>query len=349
MAELSTAAPDLTPRAAQILQSIVRTYIDTGQPVASGAVSRTGSKGLSAASIRNVMALLEDEGYLSQPHTSAGRLPTEKAFRLFVATLNAGRLLADEIERLRRDLASAGGLADRVERASRILMEMTQEVGIAAAIPDSSQTLDQVELLDLGERRVLMILVTRDKVVRDRVVVLNEQLAQHELTSIRNYINTHFSGWALTQIRTELSLRLEQATAAYDALLRRLNLLLREGLLDLASEAEIHAEGVFNLAGLDLHLTREKLRELFRTLEEKKRILQLLDRFLEQPEGQLGVQVGLGDIHPSMKQLSLIGIRITLPTGLSARFAVLGPVRMNYQRGMSAVLHVSHALRSIPG
>ncbi len=99
--------------------------------------------------------------------------------------------------------------------------------------------------------------------------------------------------------------------------------------------------------GLDLHLTREKLRELFHTLEEKKRILQLLDRFLEQPAGELGVQVGLADVHPSMRELSLIGISITLAGGLSAKIAVLGPMRMNYGKAMSAVYHVGQAFGSL--
>ncbi len=100
--------------------------------------------------------------------------------------------------------------------------------------------------------------------------------------------------------------------------------------------------------GLDLHLTREALRELFHTLEEKKRILQLLDRFLEQPMGEVAVQVGLGDIHPSMRELSLIGVSVSLPGGLAAKMAVLGPMRMDYGRAMSAVYHVGQAFGSLP-
>jgi heat-inducible transcriptional repressor len=107
-------------------------------------------------------------------------------------------------------------------------------------------------------------------------------------------------------------------------------------------------EGASNLVGLDLHLTHERMRELFRALEEKKRILQLLDRFLEHPAGELSVQVGLGDVHPSMQELSLIGLSVKLPGGLYAQVAVLGPVRMNYSKVMSAVLHMGEAFQSIP-
>jgi heat-inducible transcriptional repressor len=110
---------------------------------------------------------------------------------------------------------------------------------------------------------------------------------------------------------------------------------------------EIHFDGAENLIGLDLHLTRERMRELFRALEEKKRILQLLEQFLEQRDGQLAIQVGLSDVHPSMSELSLIGVRFLLPNGLQAHVAVLGPMRMNYSRAVSAVLHVGQAFRSV--
>jgi heat-inducible transcriptional repressor len=107
-------------------------------------------------------------------------------------------------------------------------------------------------------------------------------------------------------------------------------------------------EGASNLIGLDLHLTREKLRELFRALEEKKRLLLLLDQFLEHPSGEVAVRVGLGEAHPSMSELSLIGITVLLPGGLFAKVAVLGPMRMNYQRVISAVMHVGEAIQRFP-
>ena len=106
-------------------------------------------------------------------------------------------------------------------------------------------------------------------------------------------------------------------------------------------------EGASNLVGLDLHLTREKMRELFRALEQKKKILMLLECFLEQPEGEVGIRVGLSELHPSMGELSLIGITVELPSGLSGKVAVLGHMRMNYERVISAVLHVGQAFQSV--
>lgn len=338
----------MTHREQEILHSIVECYIQTGEPVASRTISRHRSGNLSAATIRNVMADLCDSGYLSQPHTSAGRIPTEKAFRSYVQSLARGRVLVKELNRLRKELIQFTTMEARVERSSHMLTEMTHSVGIAAAVPTSSQTLDQIELIPLAGSRVLMIVVTRDRIVRNRVVSVDEHMTQDDLASIRNYINRNFSGWTLSEIHRELTRRLEQQSAAYDTILRRLTVLYSKGLLDIELAPEIHMEGTANLVGLDLQLTRDKLRELFQTLEEKKKILQLLDRFLEQPSGQVGVQVGLSDTHPSLGDLSLIGVSIPLGGGLSARIAVLGPMRMNYGNAMSAVYHVGQAFQSLP-
>ena len=234
----------------------------------------------------------------------------------------------------------------RVERSSQILTEMTNSVGIATSIPTANQILDQIELLTLGERRVLMIVVTTDRNVRQRMVTLDESISQEDLEAIRNYVNRNFNGWALADVSGELSRRLEQESAAYDEILKRLNELHSKGLLDIELSREIHLEGASNLVGMDLHLTREKMRELFRALEQKKRLMHLLDRFMETRDGELAVQVGLGDAHPSMGELSLIGHSILLPSGVRAKVAVLGPTRMNYSKVMSAVLHVGQALQS---
>jgi len=338
----------LTPRAREILHSIVKCYVETGEPVASRTIARSRREPLSPATVRNLMADLDDEGYLEQPHTSAGRVPTQKAFRLYVQSLLAGRLPLLPEERFRSELFEVDSLAGRIERSCHLLTEFTRNVGIAAAIPTAAQTLDRVELLKLADRRVLMIVITRDGTVRDRAVWMNEELSSDELNSLCNYLNRNFSGWALADARRELEARLCEERAAYDAILSRLTELYGKGLLDLDASAEVHLEGASNLVALDLRLTRQRMRELFRALEEKKRILELLDRFLEQPAGQLGVQVGLAEIHPSMEGLALIGVNVLLRGGLRAKIAVLGPLRMKYERIMSAVLHMGSTLERLP-
>lgn len=301
---------------------------------------------MSPASIRNMMADLLDQGFLSQPHTSAGRVPTDKAYQSYAKTLMGSRIVQAELDRLQVEIQRAGPVEARIERSSKLLTEITRNFGIAAAVPTENQTLDQVELLALPDRRVLMVVATRDHMVRNKVITLDDHISQEDLASIRNYINYNFGGWVLSNIHRELKRRFELESAAYDAILRRVSLFYSKGLLDLGLVPEVHMDGAENLIGLDLHITRERMRDLFRTLEEKKRVLQLLERFLEQRDGELSVQVGLSDIHPSMSELSLIGVRLALPNGLEAHVAVVGPMRMNYSRAISAVLHVGQAFKT---
>ncbi len=329
-------------RAQEILYAIVRSYIETGEPLGSRTISKLQNNALSAASIRNVMADLDEAGYLYQPHTSAGRIPTAKAFRFFVNTIPERAMTAAESMRVHERFRDARSMEQRIERSCQMLTELTHNMGIAAAMPTSDQSLEQVEFVALADRRVLMIVATRDGMVHNRVVTLNEAMPQQTLESLRDYINHNFAGWIISDARRELLRRIEEERAAYDAVLQRLTVLYREGLLDVAQHPQVHMEGASNLFGLDLHLTRETMRDLFRALEEKRRIVELLDRFIEE-HGELRVHVGLGDVHPAMSELSLIGLSIPQPGGMLTRIAVLGPMRMNYSRVMTAVRQIGRA------
>lgn len=346
-------------RARTILHTLVETYIRTGEPVGSRSLSRMEGQSLSAATIRNVMADLYDEGYLAQPHTSAGRIPTAKAIQSYVQSLAPRKLSPNAMQRVQSELSRAGSVEQQLELSSHLLTEMTSQMGIAAAIPSLSQTLVKIELVLLADRRVLMVVETTDRHVAQHVVSLEQNVSQDELNSIRNYVNQQFSGWSLPKIQAELNTRLAEERAAYDALLRKLELLYQKGLLRHGPAADLRVDGLANLLVADLHLTRERLRDLVRTLEEKERLLQLLDGYLEQmnqpsPLGNgfanglangLTVQVGLGDAHPAMEDLSLIGINLVLPGGMHTRLAVLGPIRMNYSQALSVVTNLGEVMQ----
>ena len=337
----------LRPREREILLSIVRAYIESGEPLGSRTLSKLNEQKLSAASIRNVMADLADNGYLYQPHTSAGRIPTEKALRLYVSTINTrpepGTHDARLISGLVNELTSFTSVEACIQRTSQVLSEMTSNCGIAAALPGTDQELEHIELIGLSDRRVLMILATGDRQVRNRIVTLDEMMTPDDLNSLRNYVNRNFAGWKLSDARRELLRRMDEERAEYDAVLKQLTVLYQKGLLEVDRQPWIHMEGASNLVGIDLHLTRERMRDLFRALEEKKRVLELLDRFLEQSNRQVGVHIGLGDVHPAMKELALIGISLPLPGGLQARIAVLGPLRMHYEKVVATVMHLGQA------
>lgn len=341
-----TTPNSLSSRDANILHTIVESFIETGEPVGSLALSRTARSGLSSASIRNVMAELAEQGFLSQSHASAGRLPTLRAIETYVKSL-AVRVVSAELSRMRAELHRAQTVEETVERSSRILTELTRNVGIVAAIPAGEQTLDRVELVALPAGKVLMIVVTGDGRVRNQTIDLKESLDGGELVSIRNYLNENFAGWTLPDVRSEIEKRLDTESATYDSVLRRLMQLHMRGLLEIALDPEFHMDGTSNLVGIDLHLTRAAMRDLFRTLEEKKRLLAMLDRFIAQDTEQADIQVGLAEVHPALANFALIGGSVQLSNGMSAKVAVLGPVRMNYSRALSAVVQMQQAIRSV--
>jgi heat-inducible transcriptional repressor len=305
------------------------------------------SLALSPATIRNVMADLADNGYLAQPHTSAGRIPTGKAFQDFAGAVPSGPLPAADRQRILQQMQSGENLEERVEIASRVLTEITQNVGIASALPASAQELEHIELIALSGARVLMIVATRDLMVRHRVVTLDRNLKQDDLIQLRNYINANFAGWTLEKARAELLRRIEEERALYDAMLQQLTLLCQKGLLVVDQDPQLAMDGASYLMGLDLHLTSERMRELFRALEEKKHVVALLDRFLDSPQGQIGIHIGLADAHPLMGDLTLIGVTVDLPSGVRTRIAVLGPMRMNYEKVIPAVLQIGRTFETL--
>ncbi len=342
-----TSGRQLNPREREILHLIVRSYIECGEPVGSRTLSRMRHLSLSPATIRNVMADLADDGYLAQPHTSAGRIPTDRAFRDFAVSVAPVPLAVDERTQMFERMSSGESLEERVAIASRILTEMTGNVGIAAALPSSSQELEHLELVALSDRRVLMIVETLDRMVRNRVVSLDREMSRTELDHIRNYVNVNFAGWTLERARAELLRRIEAERAVYDAILQQLDVLCRKGLLEADSAPRVQMDGVSYLVGLDLHLTRERMRELFRALEEKQHLVAMLDRFLDAPQGRVGIHVGLGDTHPAMRELALIGVTVEMPSGVQARVAVLGPMRMHYERVVSAVQQLGRTFETL--
>ena len=342
----------LNARERGILHLIVREYIEYGEPVGSRTLSRMRDLALSPASIRNVMADLCDDGYLAQPHTSAGRIPTEKAFRDFVDGMpatppGASAIAAADRQQIVAAIQNAETLEERVDAASRVLGQMTRNVGIVAALPRSSQELEHLELVGLSDQRVLMIVATRDHLVRNRVVRLDRQFTSDELTAIRNYVNVNFAGWTLEKARAELLRRIDEERAMYDAILQHIDVLCRKGLLVVDPDPHLAMDGASNLVGIDLHLTRERMRDLFQALEEKACVVSMLDRFLEASTGGVGIQIGLEEAHPAMSEFSLIGVTIDLPSGVRTRMAVFGPMRMNYERVAGAVSQIGAIFGSL--
>ncbi len=337
----------LETRNREVLATTVRNYITTGQPVASRTISRKRRDSLSAATIRNIMAELEEAGYLEQPHTSSGRIPTEKAYRFYVEhVVRPGPLNRDDQELIQHEIHCGAAESPEaiLERASHVLSLVTQNVGIVVSATAADTVLEQIQFVHLSDHRVLVILEPRGAPVRSRVIRLEEEFPQDELDRIAAYLNRNFAGWRLEAARKEIVRRLEEERALYDELLRHLAALWRQGILEADAATGVYLEGASHLMGRPELDNPQVLRNLLRALEEKERLVCLLTRYIQavdSPSPLLAkVVIGL-DTDPPMKDFALIGALCTTARGLAGRVAVLGPPRMQYERVISAVSHVA--------
>ncbi len=348
-------------REREILTAIVRTYIDTGEPVGSRTVSRLSKDNLSPATIRNVMADLTDAGMLAQPHTSAGRIPTSQAYRYFVdqitgkakmapAELSAACLSAQNQEIIADSYVGVSDAQEFLERTSRVLSLISTGVGVAMTVtkhPGRQNALEHVYFSRLAPGKVLAVVVMRSGVVRDRVLRMSGDLAQADLDVAARYINENFQGWTIDSLRVELARRLEQERSEYDRLMQSVEQLYRGGALqeaDAHSGAGIYVEGVANL--LAGESDRQRLSELLRILEEKQRIAELLNAYVDAKQEAVRVVVGLEDAFPQsatgmMRNLVLIGAPARIGTEMVGSLAVIGPTRIDYEHTMTAVRYIA--------
>lgn len=340
----------LKARDLEVLTAVIRNYIATGEPVGSRTVSEGRKDHLSPASIRNIMAHLEAEGYLTHPHTSAGRVPTDKAFRSYAENLRTPRLQPSEAERVQANLEEAGNVEERMGRSCHLLAELTRQVGIVVSTPLSQALLEHVQLARLAEGRILVVLVARGDVVQHRMIRLGIEIPTEELERIANYLNHNFAGWTLGAARVEILRRIEEERAAYDAILRRLRLLCLAGFLRPDSAARVYMQGTANLVETASTSDPDRVKLLLQALEEKEKLIQLLDECIRDAESEpLCVRIGLEDADPAMRGYSLIGTACAVEPGVGGRIAVIGPTRMHYERVMSAVAHVARVFHSLAG
>src|SRR5271169_6201 len=205
-------------REREILTAIVETFIATGEPVGSRTLARSNREGLSPATIRNVMADLVEAGYLDQPHTSAGRVPSTDAYRYYVEQLTGEARLSPENEDLiQHELQGISDVQEFMERTSHVLSLISRNVGVTVAASGTKNALEHVYFSRLGDQKVLAVLVTRSGLVRDRVLKLD--LGQDELDLAARYINDNFRGWTMEAMRSELSRRIDQERSEYDRLM----------------------------------------------------------------------------------------------------------------------------------
>ncbi|MGD0180576.1 MAG: heat-inducible transcriptional repressor HrcA [Terriglobales bacterium] len=337
--------PPIGEREREILTAIVETFIATGEPVGSRTLARANREGLSPATIRNVMSDLADSGFLEQPHTSAGRVPSTEAYRYYVEQLSGKARLSNNDENIIQE--SFHGVADVqefMERTSHVLSLISRNVGVAVAVGGPKNALEHVYFSRLGDQKVLAVLVTRSGLVRDRVLRLD--LPQSDLDAAAHFLNENFRGWTMEAMRVELARRLEQERSEYDRLMASVEQLYKQGALAADDGAQtVYVEGAANLVAGEQD--RERLQELLKTLEEKQKIVGLLGSYLDAKQEAVRVVIGLDQTLPSMRNFVLIGAPARVGGEVMGSLAVIGPTRIDYEHTMTAVSYIARLFDKI--
>jgi heat-inducible transcriptional repressor len=344
---------DVTARQRAILMTIVDRYIATGEPVSSGAIASSfGAANVSSATVRNEMVALADAGWLEQPHTSAGRVPTARAFKMFVDGIGADRLASSAVSRERREeidarFADVAGTQAVLERTSHVLATLSSGVGVAIAAMPGGDQLEHVHFSRLAPARVLAVVVTRGGMVRDRVLTLDRDLSLTELETAGRFLNENFRGWEIERVRAELRARVERERSEYHRMMQSVEQLWARALPDAAAQQTVYVEGVANLVGahpMGGADDRERLREMLGALEAKQRLVELLNAYIDTRQESVRVVFDLEEQAPEMAGLVLIAARATLGGETLGTVGVIGPKRMQYERTMSAVSYVAQVL-----
>jgi heat-inducible transcriptional repressor len=340
-------AERVTARQRAILTAIIESYIETGEPVGSGTIARLQSGesvGLSPATVRNEMAELADAGLLEQPHTSAGRVPTARAFRMYVEQLsggvNPGRLSARSRSEIDLNFVGLAGTQAVLERTSHVLATLSSGVGVAIAAAGDGDVLEHVHFSRLAPARVLAVVVTRSGLVRDRVLALDKDLSSRELETAANFLNEHFRGWSVERVRAEIARLVERERSEYQRMLNSVQQLWVKAVPEDGVPVQtVYVDGVANLVGSQED--SERLREVLTALEAKQRLVELLNAYIDARQESVRVVFGLEEHAPEMAGLVLIAAPARVGGESRGTVGVIGPKRMHYENTMNAVSYIA--------
>jgi heat-inducible transcriptional repressor len=340
----------MTGRHRRILASLVAEYIEQGEPVSSAWLADHSTLGLSSATVRHILAALEEQGFVRQPHTSAGRVPTDSGYRLYVDSILESRRRVRPLVDIEARLRRVGTIDGVFAHASHELSRASQQIGFAFAPASTTVRLQHIDFAALDGTRVLVIVVAAGGHVIQTVIETDEAYSPSALTQAANYLNTEFSGLTLQEAREAIVSRLREERLLYDALMRRALTLAQRGLEHVQPEERLHVQGAaFLFDGLsgesaDRESMVEALRVLFRMIEEKHQLVELLNRSIEAS----GLTVIIGSEHASRELYAFSLVASTFPDGdRTATIGVIGPTRMRYQRAISAVDSLSQAVSRV--
>ena len=328
----NTDSTQLSERSLHLFRTLVEHFILDGHPIGSRTLARDSKLDLSPATIRNVMADLEDMGLIHSPHTSAGRIPTVRGYRLYVdSLLRMDKLNHADIERITRELGTSGDVKELMERTSSMLSEITKLAGIVMLPRVEHKALAQIEFISLSDNRILVILVMNDKEIQNRIIFTNRQFSQSELQQASNYLNSMYSGKDLDKVREELLKELEKMKQDVNNMMQTAIEMAQQAFIQNdASRHDYVLAGQTNLMNVADLNDVEKLRKLFDSFSRKRDILHLLEQAIHAK----GMQIFIGEEsgYDVLDDCSIVTSPYEVEGEILGVLGVLGPTRMDYER-----------------
>ena len=342
-----------------ILSAIINEHLITGEPVGSKAIAEkfAGTFGLSSATIRNVMGELEEKGLLEQPHTSAGRIPTDKGYRFYVDNMLGVLSISNEDLRF---ISDEFGLNDSIlsetpdhlmQRTSQLLSALSNNVGIVVSPSLANDRLQHIGFVNLSDNRVLVVLVSAPNIVHNKIIRLKEPFSNDELDRTARYLNVEFGGKSLSEIRAEILKLMHEEKTLFDKMLQTAVILCSQSIEDESDNfGEVYVDGASNMLGKPDFADFKRIRELLRTIEEKSRLMQILNECVvrdNSAKDNVQVVIGRENSAPSFQNCTLITAPYRIGGSATGTLSVLGPTRIEYARMISIVSYVAKILEKM--
>ncbi len=324
----------MTERDEKILKAVVQIHINTGEPVGSRTIAKHLDIKLSPATIRNIMADLEESGFLTQPHTSAGRIPTDLGYRYYVDNLVETKPVDEALEEfeevMKEALHTAKDVKDVLKAASKFLSDRTKQVGLLFIPKIKVLKVKNVEFIKVAKCTILVVFASESGIIQHKLVQTEEDFSQEQLNRFSNYINERFSGKSLAQIREDLLAEMEADRARYDQFYKKALELSRKAITPVSKEEfEVHFEGTSHILEHKEFIENvEKLREIFKAFEEKSKIVKILNKCLS--ENSPTVIIGTESGYDDFKELALITTSCIYKDRFFGTLGVVAPKRVDY-------------------
>lgn len=335
---------ELDPRAREVLREIVLQHIGSGEPIGSRMLSKCGKFQLSPASLRNVMADLEDLGYLQQPHTSAGRVPTDRGYRFFIDHLMRSRSLSlREREEIDEEYGHTAEIDEVLQLTSKLLSKFSDQVGLVFLPTLLQFAVRSMDFILVGPNRIMCVIVGVNGVVVNKLIETRTPFSREELEKIGRFITVEFAGLTLDVIRRRLIRMTEEERAAHDQMLQKTIALGIEAVNDVAPhEHELYVEGAASILNKPEFSDAASLRRTFLALQEKEKLIDILESCLAE-EG-LQILIGAESDFTQVHNFSIVARRYGSTAAPFGMVGIIGPMRMEYARVAPLVEYLSRAL-----